>query len=87
MFTNINDNINSGGISNLYLFHPSSNNLFKKKQSEYKYCKEFWGLTKKRELSENVFWDNQIQNTIEVYSETELTDQQTKTLKEVGVVY
>ena len=21
--------------------------LFKKKQSEYKYCKEFWGLTKK----------------------------------------
>jgi hypothetical protein len=61
--------------------------LFKKKQSEYKYCKEFWGLTKKRELSENVFWDNQIQNTIEVYSETELTDQQTKTLKEVGVVF
>ena len=59
----------------------------KKKQSEYKYCKEFWSLTKKRELSENVFWDNQIQNTIEVYSETELTDQQTKTLKEVGVIY
>jgi hypothetical protein len=49
--------------------------------------KEFWGLTKKRELSENVFWDNQIQNTIEVYSETELTNQQVKTLKEVGVVY
>jgi len=61
--------------------------LFKKKQSKYQYCKEFWSLTKKRELSENVFWDNQIQNTIEVYSETELTDQQTKTLKKVGVVY
>ena len=41
-----------------------------------------FGVTKKRELSENVFWDNQIQNTIEVYSETELTDKQAKTLKE-----
>ena len=61
--------------------------LFKKKQSEYKYCKEFLGFNKKARTIGKCFWDNQIQNTIEVYSETELTDKQAKTLKEVGVVF
>ena len=59
--------------------------LFKKKQSEYKYCKEFWGLTKKRELSKNVFWDNHSQNAISVYSETELTQKEADTLQRLGV--
>ena len=61
--------------------------IFDKKMSEYQYCKKFWGLDKKHELKTNVFWDNFMENAIEVYSETELTDQQTKTLKKVGVVY
>ena len=29
--------------------------LFKKKQSEYKYCKEFWGLTKKENYQKMFF--------------------------------
>lgn len=29
--------------------------LFNKKKSEWGYCKEFWGITKKDELKENCF--------------------------------
>ena len=61
--------------------------LFNKKKSEWGYCKEFWGITKKDELKENCFWDDWMQNAISVYSETEITDKQTKTLKELGVIY
>ena len=45
--------------------------LFNKKKSEWGYCKEFWGISKKDELKENCFWDDWMQNAIKVYSETE----------------
>ena len=61
--------------------------LFNKKKSEWGYCKEFWGISKKDELKENCFWDDWMQNAISVYSETEITDKQVKTLKELGVIY
>jgi hypothetical protein len=57
--------------------------LFNKKKSEWGYCKEFWGISKKDELKENCFWDDWMQNAIKVYSETEITNEQTKTLKEL----
>ena len=41
----------------------------------------------KDELKENCFWDDWMQNAIKVYSETEITDKQVKTLKELGVIY
>jgi len=59
--------------------------IFNKKKSEWGYCKEFWGISKKDELKENVFWDNQMLNAISVYSETELTNKQTETLQQLGV--
>jgi len=59
--------------------------VFDKQMSEYKYCKKFWGLSKKNELKTNVFWDDFEMNAIEVYSETELTNKQFNTLKEIGV--
>ena len=40
---------------------------------------------KKDELKENVFWDNQMLNAISVYSETEITNEQVKTLQQLGV--
>ena len=61
--------------------------LFNKKKNEWGYCKEFWGISKKDELKENCFWDDWMQNAIKVYSETEITDKQVKTLKELGVIY
>tara|TARA_R110002051_G_C8565929_1_gene474993 strand:+ start:439 stop:684 length:246 start_codon:yes stop_codon:yes gene_type:complete len=59
--------------------------IFNKKKSEWGYCKEFWGISKKDELKENVFWDNEMLNAISVYSETELTNKQTETLQQLGV--
>ena len=59
--------------------------IFNKKKSEWGYCKEFWGISKKDELKENVFWDNEMLNAISVYSETKLTNKQTKTLQQLGV--
>ena len=50
-------------------------------------CKTFWGIDKKVELDDNVFWDNYMMNAISVYSQKEITNQQAKILKEVGVVY
>jgi hypothetical protein len=63
--------------------------LFNKKKSEWGYCKDFWGIHKKDSncLSDNTFWDNYMENSISVYSETELNNEQTKTLKELGVIY
>ena len=61
--------------------------LFNKKKSEWGYCKEFWGISKKDELKENCFWDDWMQNAIKVYSETEITNEQVETLKQLGVVY
>ena len=53
--------------------------------SEYGYCKKFWGLSKKNELKTNVFWDDFMENAIEVYSETELTTSQYNTIQKLGV--
>ena len=59
--------------------------IFDKKMTEYGYCKKFWGLEKKHELKTNVFWDNFMENAIEVYSETELTKDQYNTMQKLGV--
>jgi len=59
--------------------------VFNKKKSDWGYCKEFWGINKKDELKENCFWDNESLNAISVYSETEITNEQAKTLMELGV--
>ena len=63
--------------------------IFNKKKSEWGYCKEFWGINKRDSscLKENMFWDNEMMNAISVYAETEITNKQVKTLKELGVVY
>jgi len=59
--------------------------IFNNKKTEWGYCKEFWGINKKDELKENCFWDNESLNAISVYSETEITNAQAKTLMELGV--
>ena len=52
--------------------------------NNYKYCKQFWGLRKKNKLKEGVYWDDQELNAISVYSAKEITDEQAKTLKQLG---
>ena len=42
--------------------------IFDKKKSEWGYCKDFWCLKTKNELSKNCFWDDWMTNAIEVYS-------------------
>jgi hypothetical protein len=64
--------------SNQYIFHNET--------TDYKYCKQFWGLRKKNKLKEGVYWDDQELNAISVYSAKEITDEQAKTLKQLGVV-
>ena len=59
--------------------------IFDKQMTEYQYCKKFWGLEKKHELKTNVFWDNFMENAIEVYSEIELTTDQYNTMQKLGV--
>ena len=61
--------------------------LFNKPKSEYQYCKHYWNLKKKNELKENVFWDNNEENTIKVYSAETITNKQAKTLKDLSIVY
>ena len=63
-----------------------SSYVFDKQMTEYQYCKKFWGLSKKNELKTNVFWDNFMENAIEVYSETELTENQYSNLQRLGVI-
>ena len=60
--------------------------VFDKQMSEYQYCKKFWGLSKKNELKTNVFWDDFMQNAIEVYSETEIKTNEYNKLQELGVI-
>jgi len=60
--------------------------VFDKQMSEYQYCKKFWGLSKKNELKTNVFWDDFMQNAIEVYSEKEIKTNEYNKLQELGVV-
>ena len=63
--------------------------IFNKKKSEWGYCKEFWSIKKKDSncLSNNQFWDNEMMNAISVYSEKEITNEETKILKKLGVIY
>ena len=60
--------------------------IFDKQMSEYGYCKKFWGLSKKNELKTNVFWDNFMENAIEVYSEREITLNEYKEIERLGVI-
>jgi len=66
-------------------YEHSASYIFDKQMTEYQYCKKFWGLSEKNELKTNVFWDDFMQNAIEVTSETELTQQQADILEELGV--
>jgi hypothetical protein len=61
--------------------------IFNEKKSDWEYCKEFWGITDKDELSEGCFWDDYMMNAISVYSEQEITEEEKQTLKRLGVVY
>jgi hypothetical protein len=63
--------------------------IFNKKKSKYGYCKEFWGIKKKDSncLSNNQFWDNEMTRAISVYSEKEITNEEIKILKKLGVIY
>jgi hypothetical protein len=45
-----------------------------------------WGyISKKDELKENCFWDDWMLNAIEVYSETEITNDQAQQIQEWGL--
>jgi len=59
--------------------------IFDKRKTEWGYCKEYWGISKKNELKENCFWDDWMLNAIEVYSETEITNDQAKQIQEWGL--
>jgi len=71
--------IGEQSFSDQYIFHN--------KTTDYKYCKQFWGLKKKDELDKGVYWDNQGLNAISVYSSQEITNEEVKTLQKLGVVY
>lgn len=66
-------------------YEHSDSYIFDRQMTEYQYCKKFWGLSEKNELKTNVFWDDFMENTIEVTSETELTQQQADILEELEV--
>jgi len=66
-------------------YEHSDQYIFNKIKSEWGYCKEFWGISKKDELKENVFWDDQMLNAISVHSEQEITNEQAKTLQQLGL--
>ena len=62
--------------------------IFYEKKSEWEYCKEFWGITEKNVLDEitNSFWDDQGMNAIRVCSELEISDEEARTLGNLGIV-
>ena len=66
-------------------YEHSDKYIFYNKTTDYNYCKQFWGLKKKNKLEKGVYWDNQMLNAISVYSTQEITEQETKTLKRLGV--
>jgi len=66
-------------------YEHSDKYIFHNKTTDYKYCKQFWSLKKKNKLDEGVYWDNHGLNAISVYSTQEITDQEVKTLKKLGV--
>ena len=59
--------------------------IFDKRKTEWGYCKEYWNISKKDELKENCFWDDWMLNAIEVYSETEITNDQAQQIQEWGL--
>ena len=61
--------------------------IFDKKKSDWEYCKEFWGITKKDSscLKDGSFWDNQGLNAIRVRSTREISDLEAITLNKLGV--
>jgi len=61
--------------------------IFDEKKSDWEYCKEFWGITKKDSscLKHGCFWDNQGLNAIRVRSAREISDLEAITLNKLGV--
>lgn len=61
--------------------------IFNKKKSDWGYCKEFWGITKRDSscLGEGSFWDDAMENAISVYSIQEITKQEAYVLTRLGV--
>ena len=66
-------------------YEHSNKYIFYNKTTDYNYCKQFWGLKKKNKLKDGVYWDNQELNAISVYSTQEITNEQVKTLQQLGV--
>ena len=59
--------------------------LFEEKLSHYGYCKSFWSLEVKQVVDDETYWDNAMENSIEVHSVQEITNEQAKTLQELGL--
>jgi hypothetical protein len=59
--------------------------LFEEKLSHYGYCKSFWSLEEKQVVDDETYWDNAMENSIEVHSVQEITNEQAKTLQELGL--
>ena len=59
--------------------------IFDRKKSEWGYCKDFWCLKTKNELSDNCFWDDWMMNAVEVYSEKTISKKDVEQLNNIGV--
>lgn len=59
--------------------------IFDRKKSEWGYCKDFWCLKTKNELSDNCFWDDWMMNAVEVYSEKTISKKEVEQLNNIGV--
>lgn len=59
--------------------------IFDRKKSEWGYCKNFWSLKTKNELSENCFWDDWMMNAVKVYSEKTISKKEVEQLNNIGV--
>ena len=60
--------------------------LFDEKLSDYGYCKSFWSLEDKQVVDDETYWDNAMENSIEVHSVQEITKDKANILKELGIV-
>ncbi len=61
--------------------------IFNRRKYEWGYCKEFWGISKRDSnyLKDGVFWNDEMNSAISVYSETEISQQEADLLKTLGV--
>ncbi len=59
--------------------------IFDRKKSEWGYCKDFWCLKTKNELSDNCFWDDWMMNAVKVYSEKTISKKEVEQLNNIGV--